>query len=157
MSFGFWHYFQDVLVQFAKMSQTEQRPDNKPPPYPEVTLHPVLAPQSPPHQSSSSSLLHGILTKSTNAGAASRPTTFSPTLARLLTAPERMPSSIANTTVTSFHHTSTAAVSISDLLSTSKVSISVLCWLSVNFNLSSSCMSLFLILCLLSSLSKNCN
>ncbi|KAJ9585207.1 hypothetical protein L9F63_002970, partial [Diploptera punctata] len=94
--------FKDVLVQFAKMSQTEQRHEplptttaSKPPPYPEVTLHPVLAPHSPPHQSPSSSLLHGILTKSNNAvhhrgetSISARPTTFSPTLARLLTAPE---------------------------------------------------------------------
>ncbi|XP_024084838.1 histone-lysine N-methyltransferase SETD1B-like isoform X2 [Cimex lectularius] len=55
-----------------------------PPPYPEVTLHPVTRPSSPP----SSSLLHGILTKSTPSPA-NRPASFSPTLARLLTAPER--------------------------------------------------------------------
>lgn len=126
--------FKDVLVQFAKLSQTEQQHEqmpatttaSKPPPYPEVTLHPVLAPHSPPHQSPSSSLLHGILTKSSNAAQhrgdtsiSARPTTFSPTLARLLTAPERLPS-VANTNATTFHGT-TAHVSISDLLSTSKV------------------------------------
>ncbi|XP_068085188.1 uncharacterized protein [Anabrus simplex] len=123
--------FKDVLVQFAKLSQNEQRHEpvptttaaNKAPPYPEVTLHPVLAPNSPP----SSSLLHGILTKSTSMQQQrggdtnnARPTTFSPTLARLLTAPERMSGSIANTTtVTPFHGTA-GPVSISDLLSTSK-------------------------------------
>lgn len=128
--------FKDVLVQFAKLSQTEQRHESlpatttasKPPPYPEVTLHPVLAPQSPPHQSPSSSLLHGILTKSNNAAQhrgdtsiSARPTTFSPTLARLLTAPERLPS-VISTNATTFHGTA-AHVSISDLLSTSKVSL----------------------------------
>lgn len=126
--------FKDVLVQFAKLSQTEQRHEpmpvtttaSKPPPYPEVTLHPVLAPQSPPHQSPSSSLLHGILTKSNNAAQhrgdtsiSARPTTFSPTLARLLTAPERLPT-VASTNATTFHGAA-AHVSISDLLSTSKV------------------------------------
>ncbi|PSN36250.1 hypothetical protein C0J52_21117 [Blattella germanica] len=123
--------FKDVLVQFAKLSQTEQRLEpmpptttaSKPPPYPEVTLHPVLAPHSPPHQSASSSLLHGILTKNNNqrgdTGISPRPTTFSPTLARLLTAPERIPN-VPSTTTTSFHGTGTH-VSISDLLSTSKV------------------------------------
>ncbi|XP_039434880.1 uncharacterized protein LOC120417006 isoform X1 [Culex pipiens pallens] len=91
--------------------------------YPEVTLHPVMnsassnstalpelnlsnggtsANQSQAANSTSNSLLHGILTKS-----ASRPnpattatsgpgfTSFSPTLARLLTAPERMNSAAA--------------------------------------------------------------
>jgi hypothetical protein len=127
--------FKDVLVQFAKLSQTEQRHEplpvttaaSKPPPYPEVTLHPVLAPHSPPHQSPSSSLLHGILTKSNNAAQhrgdtsiSARPTTFSPTLARLLTAPERLPN-VVSTNATSYHGAA-AHVSISDLLSTSKVS-----------------------------------
>lgn len=127
--------FKDVLVQFAKLSQTEQRHEplpvtttsSKPPPYPEVTLHPVLAPHSPPHQSPSSSLLHGILTKSNNAAQHrgdtsinARPTTFSPTLARLLTAPERLPSVVSTNATT--YHGAAAHVSISDLLSTSKVS-----------------------------------
>lgn len=117
--------FKDVLVQFAKLSQTEQTTGGggkpaapAPPPYPEVTLHPVLAPHSPPQQTPSSSLLHGILTKSS---ASARPTTFSPTLARLLTAPERMPS-VANTTAGATFHGTASHVSISDLLSTSKVS-----------------------------------
>jgi hypothetical protein len=87
----------------------------------------VLAPHSPPHQSPSSSLLHGILTKSNNAAQhrgdtsiSARPTTFSPTLARLLTAPERLPN-VVNTNATTYHGAA-AHVSISDLLSTSKVS-----------------------------------
>nr|CAD7432384.1 unnamed protein product [Timema monikensis] len=125
--------FKDVLVQFAKMSQAEQRHENlppttatvKPPPYPEVTLHPVLTPQSPPHQSPSSSLLHGILTKSTTAAQhraeanlGSKPATFSPTLARLLTAPERLPSNIITNVPSTFH--GVGQVSINDLLTTSK-------------------------------------
>lgn len=130
--------FQEALVKLSKMNEKRDMVMNPvgmhkvatsssssssphlapPPPYPEVTLHPVLAPQqssgSPPVQNS---LLHGILTKSSNnvvgrggggtdhhqasstmggLGQASvssmqqhRPTTFSPTLARLLTTPDR--------------------------------------------------------------------
>lgn len=96
--------------------------------YPDVTLHPV-APSATPQTTqtqSTGSLLHGILTKSQSP----RPTTFSPTLARLLTAPERERST---PTVTSIPQQSTATqhllqayqgsnpVSISDLLSSSKV------------------------------------
>ena len=130
--------FKDVLVQFAKLSQTagenllpknlvhqqQQQPvppPPPPPPYPEVTLHPVAHSPPPP----SSSLLHGILTKST----AARPqeaatqqvaqippgprptTTFSPTLARLLTAPERITNSAA--------FMASGPVSLNDLLTTS--------------------------------------
>lgn len=56
--------FKDVLMQFAKLSQNERQDllqtAMKPPPYSEVTVHPV----PPSHtQSSSNSLLHGILTK----------------------------------------------------------------------------------------------
>lgn len=54
--------FKDVLVQFAKLSRHDQdllQTAIKPASYTEVTVHPV-----PPHtQSSSNSLLHGILTK----------------------------------------------------------------------------------------------
>jgi len=137
--------FQEALVKLSKMNEKRDMVMNAvgmhkvassssssssphlapPPPYPEVTLHPVLAPQqssgSPPVQNS---LLHGILTKSsgnvvagggrggpdhhqasstmgggmnaTSLGPANvssmqqhRPTTFSPTLARLLTTPDR--------------------------------------------------------------------
>jgi hypothetical protein len=70
------HSFKDVLVKFAKMSQNE--PLGPRLPYPEVTLHPVPPPLGP-----ASSLLQGILTKP----GANRSTNFSPTLARLLTAP----------------------------------------------------------------------
>lgn len=66
--------------------------------YPEVTLHPVSTNQdsSGTGASNSNSLLHGILTKQHNSrqqsGVASNTgfTSFSPTLARLLTAPERI-------------------------------------------------------------------
>uniref|UniRef100_A0A2M3YZU4 Putative aegyptin n=1 Tax=Anopheles braziliensis TaxID=58242 RepID=A0A2M3YZU4_9DIPT len=97
---------------------------------PEVTLHPVMnstahsellgshnsslsgaaANLSAVNASSTNSLLHGILTKSTSrpasAGGVSAATvaninTFSPTLARLLTAPERMGGSQQSATVTS--------------------------------------------------------
>lgn len=120
--------FQEALVKFAKMNEKRDISSNAglhlgskggshlppPPPYPEVTLHPVLVPQSSGSPPVQNSLLHGILTKSNAAAAAAnqhhpsstvgnaagmnatsvsniqhRPTTFSPTLARLLTAPER--------------------------------------------------------------------
>ena len=108
--------FKDVLVQFAKMTNANEqnalsnqgtllgRPP--PPPYPEVTLHPVVSPASVPSPVPSAStapttsLLHGILTKSSNQSSSSsqshaKPATFSPTLARLLTAPERSATSAA--------------------------------------------------------------
>ncbi|XP_033212791.1 WD repeat-containing protein 87-like isoform X2 [Belonocnema kinseyi] len=119
--------FKDVLVQFAKLSQQQGEPVKTPQNYPDVTLHPVaVAPtiQSPAPQQTGS-LLHGILTKAQSP----RPTTFSPTLARLLTAPERERSTPA-TTVTSHPNSTTQRilqayhesnpVSISDLLSSSK-------------------------------------
>ncbi|CAB0008696.1 unnamed protein product, partial [Nesidiocoris tenuis] len=59
-----------------------------PPPYPEVTLHPVGGGGRIPSPPVSTSLLHGILTKNVPT---SRPSNFSPTLARLLTAPDRPP------------------------------------------------------------------
>ncbi|XP_065199494.1 titin homolog isoform X2 [Planococcus citri] len=131
-------YFRETLVKIAKLNEKREMSNaaalhmggnNKggggshlppPPPYPEVTLHPVLVPQSSGSPPVQNSLLHGILTKSNAAAAAAaaqaasnqhhpsstvgnagsmgatsvssiqhRPTTFSPTLARLLTAPER--------------------------------------------------------------------
>lgn len=93
--------------------------------YPEVTLHPVMnsssasgsnadvnhsagnnsgggaANQSQNNSSnanSTNSLLHGILTKSSSRPNATGFTSFSPTLARLLTAPERMNSQAATVT-----------------------------------------------------------
>lgn len=119
--------FKDVLVQFAKLSQQQGEPVKTPQNYPDVTLHPV-APSPAPQNTSpqpSGSLLHGILTKSQSP----RPTTFSPTLARLLTAPERERNA---PTTASAPQQSTATqnllqtyqgsnqVSISDLLSSSK-------------------------------------
>lgn len=152
--------FQEALVKFAKMNEKRDMVASSnvhmnaqknashllpPPPYPEVTLHPVLVPQFP--NSPQNSLLHGILTKSSSGpnrggpsgggsgssvGPASgvssgmggssgdhhpsssigavtgnmntsstsnlqhRPTNFSPTLARLLTAPERNRNNRAN-------------------------------------------------------------
>ncbi|XP_031781208.1 midasin isoform X2 [Nasonia vitripennis] len=107
--------FKDVLVQFAKLSQQQ-----------DVTLHPVAATpttQNSAPQTGSGSLLHGILTKSQSP----RPTTFSPTLARLLTAPERERSApaITPTPHQSAQHLLQAyqganPVSISDFLSSSK-------------------------------------
>lgn len=54
-----------MLAQFAKLSQAERQEIlhnavKPPPPYPEVTVHPV------PTTSASNSLLHGILTKVLN-------------------------------------------------------------------------------------------
>ncbi|XP_043513503.1 myotubularin-related protein DDB_G0290005-like isoform X2 [Frieseomelitta varia] len=119
--------FKDVLVQFAKLSQQQGEPVKTPQNYPDVTLHPVApspAPQNTPPQQSGS-LLHGILTKSQSP----RPTTFSPTLARLLTAPERernapTAASIPQQSATTQHllqtYQGSNPVSISDLLSSSK-------------------------------------
>ncbi|XP_017766450.1 PREDICTED: uncharacterized protein LOC108555350 isoform X1 [Eufriesea mexicana] len=119
--------FKDVLVQFAKLSQQQGEPVKTPQNYPDVTLHPVApspAPQNTPPQQSGS-LLHGILTKSQSP----RPTTFSPTLARLLTAPERernaptaasMPQQSAATQHLLQTYQGSNPVSISDLLSSSK-------------------------------------
>lgn len=58
--------FKDMLAQFAKLSQAERQEIlhnavKPPPPYPEVTVHPV-----PTTSTSSTSLLHGILTKVLN-------------------------------------------------------------------------------------------
>lgn len=53
-----------MLQQFAKLSQSErhellQNAIKPPPPYPEVTVHPVPTTTATP----TNSLLHGILTK----------------------------------------------------------------------------------------------
>lgn len=92
--------------------------------YPEVTLHPVMNSSSATgsnadqnhstgsnsgsganqsqntssNANSTNSLLHGILTKSSSRPNAAGFTSFSPTLARLLTAPERMNSQAATVT-----------------------------------------------------------
>ncbi|XP_046482362.1 midasin isoform X1 [Neodiprion pinetum] len=121
--------FKDVLVQFAKLSQQQGEAVKTPQNYPDVTLHPVLPTPAPPQAATvqqSGSLLHGILTKTQTV----RPTTFSPTLARLLTAPERercnpvATSTPQQQTATTQHllqaYQGTNPVSISDLLSSSK-------------------------------------
>lgn len=123
--------FKDVLVQFARLSQSERQELHAaanlavaasskppPPPYPEVTLHPVppVVSSATIPTSQNSSLLHGILTKS-QPRSDSKPTTFSPTLARLLTAPERVSSNNAQAVYTAALN---SGVSISDLLSTGK-------------------------------------
>lgn len=103
--------FKDILVQFAKLSQSEkqeffQNTIKPPPPYPEVTVHPVST--TPP----SNSLLHGILTKAQNK--ATDKSAFSPTLARLLTTPER---SAAVQSQVNNNNSKLSNVSISDILS----------------------------------------
>ncbi|XP_031357652.1 uncharacterized protein LOC116181424 isoform X2 [Photinus pyralis] len=101
--------FKDVLMQFAKLSQTErqdllQSEMKQPPPYSEVTVHPVPAHTQP----TTNSLLHGILTKTQSRSDNSK-STFSPTLARLLTAPERAAMSPHNN-----------PLSVTDMLSNNK-------------------------------------
>lgn len=113
--------------------------------YPDVTLHPV-APSTAGQNSASQqsgSLLHGILTKTQSQSQSQsqpRSNTFSPTLARLLTAPERernspvtaaaavaavTAASMSQQNATAQHHLQTYQgsnmVSINDLLSSSKV------------------------------------
>uniref|UniRef100_A0A069DWA3 Putative inactive protein kinase n=1 Tax=Panstrongylus megistus TaxID=65343 RepID=A0A069DWA3_9HEMI len=129
--------YKDVLVQFAKMTNQAgpghagKGPPNgvpppPPPPYPEVTLHPVSRPGSSPPTPPSSSLLHGILTKSSGAmGSAAAtsarpPANFSPTLARLLTAPDRPPHPVQPPP--HFRPQHPPRVSIADILSSSKKS-----------------------------------
>ncbi|XP_017771175.1 PREDICTED: putative uncharacterized protein DDB_G0274435 isoform X2 [Nicrophorus vespilloides] len=107
--------FKDILVHFAKMSQSDkqellQNTMKPPPPYPEVTVHPVST-TTPP----TNSLLHGILTKA-QSNKTDNKTTFSPTLARLLTAPE---CSVASQNQYSPGNKA-SKVSLSDILSTNK-------------------------------------
>ncbi|KAL6435215.1 hypothetical protein ACFW04_005354 [Cataglyphis niger] len=127
--------YKDILVQFAKMSQQGEGTAAKVPQnYPDVTLHPVAIPSSAAQNTASQptgSLLHGILTKAQSP----RSTTFSPTLARLLTAPERernSPAAAAAAAVASMSQQSATTqhfsqtyqgsnlVSINDILSSSK-------------------------------------
>ncbi|RZC42914.1 leucine-rich repeat-containing protein [Asbolus verrucosus] len=112
--------FKDMLVQFAKLSQSErheliQNAIKPPPPYPEVTVHPVPTTNT---VAPTNSLLHGILTKSPSK--TNTKTSFSPTLARLLTAPERGNSHSPNTATISNNLNNPANMSISEILSTSK-------------------------------------
>lgn len=126
--------YKDILVQFARMSQQGEGTSAKVPQnYPDVTLHPVAVPSSASQNTASQptgSLLHGILTKAQSP----RSTTFSPTLARLLTAPERErnPAAAAAAAVASMSQQSATnqhllqtyqgsnLVSINDILSSSK-------------------------------------
>ncbi|KAG5875433.1 hypothetical protein JTB14_038366 [Gonioctena quinquepunctata] len=118
--------FKDMLVQFARLSQSErneliQNAIKPPPPYPEVTVHPVpttsatTVPAAPVN-----SLLHGILTKTPPKQTTK--TSFSPTLARLLTAPERAANNHATSTPTVANNTTIhpSNMSISEILSSSK-------------------------------------
>ncbi|KAL0110864.1 hypothetical protein PUN28_014066 [Cardiocondyla obscurior] len=122
--------YKDMLVQFAKTSQQGESIKVQQS-YPDVTLHPVT-PSSAQNTTPTSSLLHNILTKVQTP----RSTTFSPTLARLLTAPERersSPTSVAAAAAaaslsqqgaTTQHllqtYQGSNLVSINDLLSSSK-------------------------------------
>ncbi|KAF7278037.1 hypothetical protein GWI33_008956 [Rhynchophorus ferrugineus] len=119
--------YQDILVQFAKLSQKEknelqmhlQNNAKPPPPYPEVTVHPVNNTSS---ITPSNSLLHGILTKtpvktSTNTSTnQNSKTSFSPTLARLLTAPERASSQVTSTPIPMGNTQSPGNMSLSDII-----------------------------------------
>ncbi|XP_008199159.1 uncharacterized protein LOC659546 isoform X2 [Tribolium castaneum] len=112
--------FKDMLVQFAKLSQSErheliQNAIKPPPPYPEVTVHPVPTTNT---VAPTNSLLHGILTKSPSK--ANTKTSFSPTLARLLTAPERSNSHSPTAPTLPNNLNNAANMSISEILSTSK-------------------------------------
>ncbi|XP_060521155.1 uncharacterized protein LOC132698839 isoform X2 [Cylas formicarius] len=130
--------FKDILVQFAKLSQNEknelqmhlQHVSRPPPPYPEVTVHPVSTTNT---VAPTNSLLHGILTNTAtkqhhqNNGSSNVPngnskTSFSPTLARLLTAPERCGSNhmISTPTISTGGLLQGSNMSISEILSTSK-------------------------------------
>ncbi|CAH0548047.1 unnamed protein product [Brassicogethes aeneus] len=113
--------FKDMLVHLAQLSQGErneliQNAIKPPPPYPEVTVHPVPTTTS----THTNSLLHGILTKSPQKS--NSKTSFSPTLARLLTAPERANSNHATSTPTISNSTlgHPPNMSISEILSSNK-------------------------------------
>ncbi|XP_044736538.1 1-phosphatidylinositol 3-phosphate 5-kinase-like isoform X2 [Chrysoperla carnea] len=113
--------FKDVLVEFARMSQTERRATTseqsnnirqmdsyniggKNMSCPEVTLHPVVindrgstsTVSNSQSTLTSNSLLHGILTKNKPKSSAKPFTTLSPTLARLLTDTSSQPSDVSN-------------------------------------------------------------
>ncbi|XP_041978857.1 uncharacterized protein LOC121732897 [Aricia agestis] len=72
------------IKQVERMASSSPRLP-PPPPYPEISLLPVTTGQETPSQSQQNSLLHGILTKQ----APPAPQSCSPTLAKLLTSPER--------------------------------------------------------------------
>ncbi|XP_055855246.1 uncharacterized protein LOC129918644 isoform X2 [Episyrphus balteatus] len=118
--------FKDVLAPFSK-SQGAVRSaggQQQNPPYPEVTLHPVSTPlnASGGQDQPTGSLLHGILTKfsrpsesantksAANQASANYISNFSPTLARLLTAPERISPSGAGSGPNQSHHNSSVGM-----------------------------------------------
>ncbi|XP_050302840.1 uncharacterized protein LOC126740735 isoform X2 [Anthonomus grandis grandis] len=107
-------HYKDMLVHVEKLTQTEkselqrqlQNAVKPPPPYPEVTVHPVTSTSS---VAPTNSLLHGILTKApkrqssqangqSSVAANDDKIAFSPTLARLLTAPEKSSSNLLTST-----------------------------------------------------------
>ncbi|XP_011308873.1 uncharacterized protein [Fopius arisanus] len=109
--------YKDIQIQFAKYARQEMTGTVKTPQnYPDVTLHPVASGPTPgANPGGQGSLLHGILTKSHSP----RPTTFSPTLAKLLTAPERDRGQAQVAQMVQGFQGNTG-VSISDLLNSSK-------------------------------------
>ncbi|KAH1011325.1 hypothetical protein HUJ04_000726 [Dendroctonus ponderosae] len=120
--------------EFAKLSQSEKSElQNQmhnikpPPPYPEVTVHPVTSTSS---VTPSNSLLHGILTKAPvkqnhSNGNSNTPvngkSSFSPTLARLLTAPEKAAIQSSTSNMLGGSLLNASNMSISDIFSGSKV------------------------------------
>lgn len=105
--------FKNMLLQLSRLSQNEknellQNAMKPPPPYPEVTVHPVTT-DAPPKNS----LLHGILTKTHSRGNSKK--NFSPTLARLLTAPDQSGDNTEPSITNNSNHPS-----ISEMLSSSK-------------------------------------
>ncbi|XP_048521919.1 uncharacterized protein LOC109537018 isoform X5 [Dendroctonus ponderosae] len=126
--------YKDVLLQFAKLSQSEKSElQNQmhnikpPPPYPEVTVHPVTSTSS---VTPSNSLLHGILTKAPvkqnhSNGNSNTPvngkSSFSPTLARLLTAPEKAAIQSSTSNMLGGSLLNASNMSISDIFSGSKI------------------------------------
>uniref|UniRef100_A0AAR5PDX6 THAP-type domain-containing protein n=1 Tax=Dendroctonus ponderosae TaxID=77166 RepID=A0AAR5PDX6_DENPD len=122
------------LNGFAKLSQSEKSElQNQmhnikpPPPYPEVTVHPVTSTSS---VTPSNSLLHGILTKAPvkqnhSNGNSNTPvngkSSFSPTLARLLTAPEKAAIQSSTSNMLGGSLLNASNMSISDIFSGSKV------------------------------------
>ncbi|KAL1501738.1 hypothetical protein ABEB36_007014 [Hypothenemus hampei] len=128
--------YKDILMHISKLSPTEktefqmqlQNASKPPPPYPEVTVHPVTNTSS---VAPTNSLLHGILTKgplkqsSSNGNGNSKvnggKSSFSPTLARLLTAPEKSGHAHSTPNILGGNILNPGHLSISDIFSGSKV------------------------------------
>lgn len=101
----------DKLQKFLiRLTPHLGEPIKTPQNYPDMTLH--LVPPSTASQNTApqqtASLLHGILTKAQTP----KPATFSSTLAKLLTAPERERSSPTATAISTAAPTTSAAVAI---------------------------------------------